>query len=115
MPKTTYTQRTRIRFSGSLSATRIGKIKNGTVIDHITAGKGTKVIEALGLAGSDKVVSMLMNVHSKKLGKKDVVKIEGVHLDPKETAAKISKIAPRATVSVVKNSKVSAKVRLESL
>jgi aspartate carbamoyltransferase regulatory subunit len=98
-----------------VSAIRIGKIQNGTVIDHITAGKGTKVIEALDLAGSDKIVSMLMNVQSKKLGKKDVVKIEGVHLDPKEIAPKISPFAPKATVNLIKNSRVSTKVRLESL
>jgi len=98
-----------------MSAIKIGKIQNGTVIDHITAGKGTKVIEALNLAGSDKIVSMLMNVQSKKLGKKDVVKIEGVHLDPKEIARKISPFAPKATVSLIKNSKVSTKVKIESL
>ena len=98
-----------------MSAIKIGKIQNGTVIDHITAGKGTKVIEALDLARSDKIVSMLMNVQSKKLGKKDVVKIEGVHLDPKEITPKISPFAPKATVSLIKNSRVSTKVRLESL
>jgi len=98
-----------------MSATRIGKIQNGTVIDHITAGKGAKVIEALNLGGSDKIVSMLMNVQSKKLGKKDVVKIEGVHLDPKEIAPKISPFAPKATVNLIKNSKVSAKVKIETL
>jgi len=98
-----------------MSAIRIGKIQDGTVIDHITAGKGTKVIEALNLAGSDKMVSMLMNVQSKKLGKKDIVKIEGVLLDPKQIAPKISPFAPKATVNLIKNSKVSTKVRLESL
>lgn len=98
-----------------MSAMRIGKIENGTVIDHITAGKGAKVIEALDLGRSDKTISMLMNVQSRKLGKKDVVKIEGVHLDPKEIAPKISKYAPKATVNSIKNSKVSNKVKLESL
>jgi aspartate carbamoyltransferase regulatory subunit len=97
-----------------MSAKRIGKIQNGTVIDHITAGKGAKVIEALDLPRSDKPVTMLMNVQSKKLGKKDVVKIEGVHLDAKETAAKISQFAPKATVNLIKNSRVLNKVRSES-
>lgn len=98
-----------------MSATGIGKIDYGTVIDHITAGKGTKVIEALDLTRSDKPVSMLMNVQSKKLGKKDVVKIEGSHLEPKEIATKISPFAPRATINLIKNSKVLSKVKLESL
>jgi aspartate carbamoyltransferase regulatory subunit len=98
-----------------MSATRIGKIQYGTVIDHITAGKGTKVIEALDLARSDKTVSMLMNIQSKKLGKKDVVKIEGVHLDPKEIAPRISPYAPKATINLIKDSKVLKKASLESL
>jgi aspartate carbamoyltransferase regulatory subunit len=97
-----------------MSASRIEKIQYGTVIDHISAGKGPKVIEALDLPRSDKMVSMLMNVKSKKLGRKDVVKIEGVHLDPKEVASKISSLAPKATINLVKDSKVLNKARLES-
>jgi aspartate carbamoyltransferase regulatory subunit len=100
---------------GSMPATRIERIENGTVIDHINAGKRTKVIEALDLPKSGKTVSMLMNVESRRLGKKDVVKIEGVHLDPNEAAPKISQFAPRATINVIRNSKVLNKVRLESL
>jgi aspartate carbamoyltransferase regulatory subunit len=98
-----------------MSTTRTEKIRYGTVIDHISAGKGPKVIEALDLPRSDKIVSMLMNVQSKKLGKKDVVKIEGVHLDPKEIASKISPFAPKATINQIKDSKVLIKARLESL
>jgi aspartate carbamoyltransferase regulatory subunit len=98
-----------------MSASRIEKIQFGTVIDHITAGKGPKVIEVLDLPRGDKIVSMLMNVQSKKLGRKDVVKIEGVHLDPKEIASKISTFAPKATINLIKDSKVLNKARLESL
>jgi aspartate carbamoyltransferase regulatory subunit len=98
-----------------VSATKTEKIQYGTVIDHITAGKGTKVIEALDLHRGDKTVSMMMNVKSKKLGKKDIVKIEGVHLNPKEIASKISSIAPKATVNLIKDSKVLNKAKLESL
>jgi aspartate carbamoyltransferase regulatory subunit len=96
-----------------MSEKRIGKIQYGTVIDHIAAGKGPRVIEALNLG--DKTASMMMNVQSSKLGKKDVVKIEGVHLDPKQIAPKISRFAPKATVNLIENSKVMNKVRLESL
>jgi aspartate carbamoyltransferase regulatory subunit len=66
---------------------RIRKIEYGTVIDHITAGKRPGVIEALKL-GRDRTSSMLMNVQSSKLGKKDAVRTEGIHLEPKEIAAK---------------------------
>jgi len=81
----------------------------------MSAGKGPKVIEALDLSRSDRVVPMLTNVQSKKLGKKDVVKIEGVHLDPKEIESKISRFAPKATINKIKDSKVLSKARLESL
>ena len=98
-----------------MSVSRIRQIEYGTVIDHIASGKGARVVEALDLGKSDKVVSMLMNVQSKKLGKKDIVKIEGVHLDPKEIAPKISQFAPKATVNLIKDSKVLSKVKIESL
>jgi aspartate carbamoyltransferase regulatory subunit len=98
-----------------MSVSRIRQIEYGTVIDHIASGKGARVVEALDLGKSDKIVSMLMNVQSKKLGKKDVVKIEGVHLDPKEIAPKISQFAPKATVNLIKDSKVLSKVKIESL
>jgi aspartate carbamoyltransferase regulatory subunit len=94
---------------------KLGKIKHGTVIDHITAGKGVKVIEALDLPESDKVVSLVMNVGSKRFGKKDIVKVEGVQLDPKDIAHKILPFAPKATINLIKDSKIVNKVSLESL
>jgi aspartate carbamoyltransferase regulatory subunit len=96
-------------------AFKVEKIKHGTVIDHITAGKGVKVIEALDLPESDKIVSLTMNVDSKKLGKKDIVKVEGINFDPKDIATKISPFAPKATINLIKDSKVVNKVKLESL
>jgi aspartate carbamoyltransferase regulatory subunit len=90
------------------------KIQYGTVIGHITARKRAKAVEALDLPKSDKTVSMFMKVQSKKLGKKDAVKIEDVHLDPKEIAPKISQFTPKATVNLIKNSRVLNKVRLQS-
>jgi len=96
-----------------MSSLKVEKIKYGTVIDHITAGKGIKIIEALDLPESDKIVSMSMNVQSKKLGKKDIVKIEGVHLDLEEIKSKISPFAPKATINLIKDSKIINKVKLE--
>ena len=91
---------------------RIADITMGTVIDHITVGKAPKVVEALKPKG---VVSILMNVDSKKLRKKDIVKIEGVHLDPKSVKKKLARIAPKATVDHIKNAKVVKKVRLRDI
>jgi aspartate carbamoyltransferase regulatory subunit len=62
---------------------RVKKICDGTVIDHIAAGNALAVLRILGIKGREgTVVSILMNVPSKTLGKKDIVKIEGRELSP---------------------------------
>ena len=94
---------------------KIERIEEGTVIDHITAGTAPRVIEALKLAETGNIVSATMNVTSQKLGRKDIIKIEGVHLDPGEVATKISSFAPRATVNWVKDSEIVKKVRIAEL
>jgi len=55
----------------------VSKIENGTVIDHIPAGRALTVLRILGISGKEGLrVALVMNVESKKLGKKDIVKIE---------------------------------------
>lgn len=51
-------------------------IRNGVVLDHIKAGKGLEVFHMLKLNKVDASVVLLMNVTSKDLGKKDIIKIE---------------------------------------
>ena len=51
-------------------------ISNGIVIDHISAGRGMKLYELLGLEKLDCSVAIIKNVHSSKLGKKDIIKID---------------------------------------
>ncbi|HEC94710.1 MAG TPA: aspartate carbamoyltransferase regulatory subunit, partial [Thermoplasmatales archaeon] len=68
---------------------KIPLIKEGTVIDHITAGHAVKVLHILGIPEkTTSVVSVAMNVKS-KIGRKDIVKVENRELDPKE----VNKIA----------------------
>ena len=50
----------------------IDSITNGFVIDHITAGRGMRIYELLGLDNLDCSVAIIKNVTSKKLGKKDM-------------------------------------------
>ncbi|MBN2461393.1 MAG: aspartate carbamoyltransferase regulatory subunit, partial [Candidatus Cloacimonetes bacterium] len=80
---------------------KVNAIKNGTVIDHITAGKVLKVIEILDLAGSD-VVMIGMNLPSNKLNKKDILKIENRELSPDEVNS-IALIAPKATLIIIQD------------
>lgn len=84
----------------------VRKIENGTVIDHIVAGRGFKVLEMLGLAtGDEKSVVLLTNVPSQKLKRKDIVKMEERELTQEEMD-KISLIAPYATINIVRKSEV---------
>ena len=54
---------------------KIDSIKNGIVLDHIKAGNSMKIFDALGLAEMECSVAILQRVPSKKMGKKDILKI----------------------------------------
>ena len=56
----------------------IDAIKNGIVIDHITAGKAMELYRILGLGNLDCTVAILKNVVSAKHGRKDIIKIDQV-------------------------------------
>ncbi|RLE63131.1 MAG: aspartate carbamoyltransferase regulatory subunit [Thermoprotei archaeon] len=91
----------------------VRKIREGTVIDHIPAGKALTVFKILGLTGEEGfTIAVVMNVESRKLGKKDIVKIEGKFLKPSEVD-KIALIAPTATINIVRNYEVVTKRRVE--
>ena len=91
---------------------KIPLIKNGSVIDHITAGNAVKVLHILGIPiSTSSVVSVAMNVKS-KLGKKDIVKVENRELDPQEVD-KIALIAPKATINIIRDYKVAKKHKVE--
>lgn len=55
----------------------IDSIKNGYVIDHISAGKSMQIYELLGLGELDCPVALIKNAPSRKSGKKDIIKIDG--------------------------------------
>jgi len=87
----------------------VAKIKNGTVIDHITAGHAMNVAKILGIGETHEgVVTIAMNVPSKDLGKKDMVKIEGREINPEEVD-KIALLAPHATINIIRNYEVTEK------
>ena len=77
----------------------IDSINNGVVIDHITAGLGMRLYELLKLDTLDASVAIIKNVTSKKMGKKDIIKIDAdieVDLDV------IGFVDPDATVNIIK-------------
>ncbi|MCJ7633796.1 aspartate carbamoyltransferase regulatory subunit [Candidatus Bathyarchaeota archaeon] len=90
---------------------RVMKIREGTVIDHINSSTALSVIRILGLTGKgENVVTIAMNVASKKLGRKDIVKVEE-RIISSEEADKIALIAPKATINIIRDYSVVAKQR----
>jgi aspartate carbamoyltransferase regulatory subunit len=62
-----------------ISEMKVSKIRDGTVIDHVPAGRALDVLRLLNLTGKEGfIISLVMNVPSKKFGKKDIVKVEGL-------------------------------------
>lgn len=88
---------------------KVDSIVNGFVIDHITAGKSLEIYSFLGLGELDCPVAIIRNVVSKKMGKKDIIKIDGelnIDLDA------LGYIEPDATVNIIKNEKLIEKKKL---
>lgn len=80
----------------------IDSIKNGYVIDHISAGQGMKIYEYLKLGELDCSVAMIMNARSTKMGKKDIIKIDQkVKID----FDVLGYIDPNITINVIENDK----------
>jgi len=86
---------------------RVEKIKNGTVIDHIEAGKGAEVLRALkGIEG--RTVILAVNVSSTRMGIKDVLRIEDKYLAPPEYSH-IALVSPDATIVTIRDFEVIKK------
>ena len=92
---------------------RVSKIRNGTVIDHVSGGHALNVLSILGIDGSEGLgVSVVMNVPSDRLGRKDVVKVEDRELSQSEVDV-ISLIAPEASINIIRDFEVVQKNRVD--
>jgi aspartate carbamoyltransferase regulatory subunit len=88
---------------------KIKTIKNGIVIDHIKQGKAPDVLKILGIDDNFKdALTLAMNVPSRDLGRKDIVKVENRDIDTSEIN-KIAIIAPDATINMIRNYRVLKK------
>ena len=77
----------------------IDSIVNGVVIDHISAGRAMRLYELLGLGEADCSVAIIKNAASRKLGRKDIIKIDAdlpINLDV------IGYVDPQATVNIIR-------------
>lgn len=90
---------------------KVKQIENGTVIDHITAGKALYIAQLLHLAESSLFV-IGSNLSSSKLGKKDLIKIENYKLSDAEKKS-IALISPSASFIEIRNFGVVSKEKAE--
>ena len=88
----------------------VDSIKNGIVIDHITAGLGMRVYNLLGLDALDCTVAIIKNVQSKKMGKKDIIKIDA---DITLNMDILGYVDPGITVNIIKDSELVEKKSIE--
>ena len=88
----------------------IDPIKNGIVIDHITAGLGMKIYRLLGLDTLDCSVALITNAQSTKMGRKDIIKIDS---DFDVNTDILGYVDPGVTVSIIRDSKLCEKKTVE--
>ena len=84
----------------------VDSIQNGVVIDHITAGCGMRLYTLLGLGALDVSVALMKNASSKKMGRKDIIKIDA---DIAIDFDVIGYVDPGATVNIIKNGELVEK------
>ena len=88
----------------------IDSIKNGIVIDHIQAKKGMEIYELLNLNELDCSVAVITKAKSKKMGRKDIIKIDK---DFEVNIDMIGFIDPNITINIVKDDKIVNKFHAE--
>ena len=88
----------------------IDSIRDGIVIDHITAGRGMRLYELLGLDDLDCSVAIIKNVTSKKMGKKDIIKIDSATHIKMDV---IGFVDPQATVNIIRDGELKRKRCIE--
>ena len=91
---------------------KVSALKNGTVIDHIPSGSLFKVVEILGLKHCTSQTTFGMNLESKRMGSKAIVKISERFFETAEIN-RIALVAPQAKLNVIKNYEVVEKKVVE--
>lgn len=89
----------------------ISGLKEGIVLDHIQAGKSLDIYYHLGLDKLECQVAIIKNAKSNKMGRKDIIKIEGAldNLDLKV----LGYIDHNITVNIIKDDRIIEKKRLK--
>ena len=87
----------------------IDSIQNGIVIDHITAGRGMEIYKLLHLDRLDCSVAIIKNVSSRKMGKKDIIKVDAdINIDTNV----LGYVDPNVTVDIIRGGHLVEKRRV---
>ena len=86
---------------------QITSIKNGFMLDHIKAGMGVKIFRYLNLDKLGHQVALIINADSKKMGKKDIIKIENIDYTV------LGLLSPGITINEVRNEVIVSKIKPE--
>lgn len=89
---------------------QITSIKNGFMLDHIKAGMGVKIFRYLNLDNLHHQVALIINADSKKMGKKDIIKIENME---EINYTVLGLLSPGITINEVRNEVIVNKVKPE--
>ncbi|WP_294386723.1 aspartate carbamoyltransferase regulatory subunit [uncultured Clostridium sp.] len=89
---------------------QITSIKNGFMLDHIKAGMGVKIFRYLNLDKLGHQVALIINADSKKMGKKDIIKIENIE---KINYTVLGLLSPGITINEVRNEVIVSKIKPE--
>ena len=87
----------------------VNSIEKGLVIDHIRAGLGVKLFHYLKLDEADFTVVIVCNAESKRMGHKDIIKIQNI-IDLDYTV--IGLIDHNSTISVIENGVITSKKQM---
>jgi len=88
---------------------QVEAIKRGTVIDHIPAQVGFKLLSLFRLTETDQRITIGLNLPSGELGRKDLIKIENTFLT-EDQINQLAVYAPHATVNRIDDYEVVAKI-----
>ena len=90
---------------------KVPAIKEGTVIDHIPSRVTFKVMRILDLKEFKHTISVALNLKSKSMGKKGIIKV-GSRFLTQDEVNKIAILAPQASVNIIKDYKVKEKIKV---
>ena len=91
----------------------VAAIQNGTVIDHIPTEKTFQVVNLSGLENLDSPITIGVNLTSKKINRKGIIKISDKFFTDDEIS-RLSVVAPNVVLNIIKDYEVVEKKEVKT-